>query len=726
MHHIKFLILIIIFMSFEVLAYAQSGTQTRIDRRAVVSRNNPHISEPDTLGAFTVGNGHFAFTVDATGLQTFPEEYANGTPLTTMSDWGWHSFPNTQGFTAEDAWVEKDFGRGHKEIYSGEFRTEGRQRDAANYLRQNPHRLNLGCLGFDMQSLDKLTDVSQTLDLWNAVITSSFKYDGQPYHVTTVCSPTTDKVAVRVRTKGRVELVFRVPYPTGKHSDAASDWSTDSPQTIKAEPIHNGLLLTVNIDSTTYQVRLKWNDKVTTRTDSKHVIRISAKNNIDLTAEFLEITAQDAEGNILDCRQRLRKGVGDTALHAQSFNDVWKASKRFWNDYWKKGGIVDFSRVRHPKAAELERRIVLSQYLMAVNDAGNTPPQETGLTYNSWFGKFHIEMLWWHQAQFALWGHPEILERSLDWMCTVAPKARAIALRQGFDGLRWMKMTDPSGAEAPSNVGSYLIWQQPHFIHLAELLYRCQTDDGARRRLIDKYALIIDETARFMYSFASFDSINNRYILKGTIPAQETLRADSTINPPLELSYWHWGLKTAQTWRERSGMKRLEAWDRMIALIAPLAASSDSLYLAAESAVDSYSNIRFISDHPAVLGAVGMLPQSPLADDAVMRNTLTWVMKHWNWDKTWGWDFPLTAMCAARLGCPDLAVEAIMMPCRTNTYLVNGHNYQDARLRVYLPGNGGLLTAVAMMLAGWDGADKPNPGFPQDWDIRWEGLSPLP
>ena len=27
---------------------------------------------------------------------------------------------------------------------------------------------------------------------------------------------------------------------------------------------------------------------------------------------------------------------------------------------------------------------------------------------------------------------------------------------------------------------------------------------------------------------------------------------------------------------------------------------------------------------------------------------------------------------------------------RTNTYLPNGHNYQDPRLRIYLPGNGGL------------------------------------
>ena len=63
------------------------------------------------------------------------------------------------------------------------------------------------------------------------------------------------------------------------------------------------------------------------------------------------------------------------------------------------------------------------------------------------------------------------------------------------------------------------------------------------------------------------------------------------------------------------------------------------------------------------------------------------------------------------------------MDKRTNTYLLNGHNYQDGRLRCYLPGNGGLLTAVALMCAGWDGCEVKNPGFPQDgtWDVRWGG-----
>jgi protein-glucosylgalactosylhydroxylysine glucosidase len=68
------------------------------------------------------------------------------------------------------------------------------------------------------------------------------------------------------------------------------------------------------------------------------------------------------------------------------------------------------------------------------------------------------------------------------------------------------------------------------------------------------------------------------------------------------------------------------------------------------------------------------------------------------------------------------------MEATKNTYLVNGHNYQRPGLTAYLPGNGGVLTAVAMMVCGWkDGSNHRCPGFPQDgsWSVKWEGLHPV-
>ena len=85
----------------------------------------------------------------------------------------------------------------------------------------------------------------------------------------------------------------------------------------------------------------------------------------------------------------------------------------------------------HARAPELERRVVLSQYLTRAQCIGQYPPQETGLTMNSWYGKFHLEMHWWHGVHFALWDRLDLLEQSLDWYAAALPNARATARRQG-------------------------------------------------------------------------------------------------------------------------------------------------------------------------------------------------------------------------------------------------------------------------------------------------------
>ena len=132
-----------------------------------------------------------------------------------------------------------------------------------------------------------------------------------------------------------------------------------------------------------------------------------------------------------------------------------------------------------------------------------------------------------------------------------------------------------------------------------------------------------------------------------------------------------------------------------------------------------------MTDHPSVLGTYGMLPATKGLDKDVMKNTFEKIWDDWEWHDTWGWDFPMTAMSATRLGFPQKAVDALLMPIITNTYLKNGHNYQTDRLRLYLPGNGGVLIALAMMTAGTD-ETKPLSGFPKDWKVKYEGLEKMP
>lgn len=687
------------------LLFALGISAQNIDRQAVVERNNPHVTQMDSLSSLSVGNGGFAMTVDGTGLQSFPERYSKGVPLGTMSDWGWHAFKNPENYKEQESWKYYDFGRGRKEPYATQVKDDKRAKAAGDWYRVNPHRLHLGTLGLSLGTDPKaIQNINQTLDMWAGEINSSFTYKGKNYQVQTVCDPEQDIIGTHITSSGKIAVDLRFPYPTGGHCDDACDWTKDNlHSTVLVNKTANAATLKRTIDATVYYVTLRWTGKANIKQTGKNRYQLVAGGKeLSLTCEYSEQPAKTEK----------------------NFAQVEADSKAYWENYWKTGAMVDFGACKDVRAKEMERRVVLSQYLLAIQDGGDTPPQETGLTYNSWFGKFHLEMILWHQAQFALWGHPELLDRSLSWYFKAEDNARKIAERQGFKGVRWMKMTDPDAGEAPSSVGSFLIWQQPHLIYLAELLYRANPTP----QVLQKYARLVDETAEFMGDFAEYDKQNDRYILRGCIAAQETLPAATTVNPPFELSYWHCALQIAQQWRERLGKARDAHWDDIINKISPLA-SKDSLYLAAETQPDSYTNVKMFSDHPAVTGAVGLLPyNSKQVNLDIMKNTEKWIWKNWKWDTSWGWDYPMMAMCAARMGEPQNAVGALMMKEQKNTYLISGHNYQDGRLRLYLPGNGGYLMAVAMMCAGWDGSTNPNPGFPQDgnWNVKWEGLKAMP
>ncbi|HWP40449.1 MAG TPA: hypothetical protein VNL70_05940, partial [Tepidisphaeraceae bacterium] len=398
-------------------------------------------------------------------------------------------------------------------------------------------------------------------------------------------------------------------------------------------------------------------------------------------------------------------------------DEAFELSRRFWRDFWTSGGAIDLSGSTDPRARELERRIVLSQYLTRVNCAGSLPPQETGLVCNSWYGKFHLEMHWWHGVHFAAWGRMQLLERSLGFYQRILPLARQNARRQGYRGARWPKMVGPDGVDSPSPIGPLLIWQQPHPIYYAELCYR----QNPTRQTLEQWKLIVEETADFMASYAVPDPTSGQYVLGPPIKiVSEHNDTNTTRNPTFELSYWRFGLRMAQQWRSRMGLAANPQWQQVLDYLSPLP-HKDGLYLTHE-ADDTYVTGNW--EHPALIGALGMLPGDGV-DATIMRRTLEKVMQVWQWDRCWGWDFPMTAMCAARVGRGELAVDALLIDSVKNRWLASGHVYQRENLTVYLPGNGGLLSAVAMMAAGWEGAPATGDaaGFPrQGWKVKWQGL----
>ncbi len=686
-----------------------------INRESLVRRHQVINTEMDTLGSLTLGNGGFAFTVDITGLQTFPEEYSRGIPLGTQSDWGWHRFPNQNQYDVSETMSLYPVG-GRDVAYSVQLREPARSREAVEYFRVNPHRLHLGVLGFafmdengNAADPDAIEPESQVLDLWEGEIRSSFKFFGEPVEVVTVCHPEMDLIAFHVRSEllasGRMKVRLSFAYPSGQHSDMACRWDLpEKHHSLLQDATSEGASIKRILDDTEYHVKLAWTSGARISESGKHVFELhSDSTSMDVSVLF---------------------APGGASTDLPEFEETRRLSNDAWKEFWLFGGAVDFSGSTDPRAHELERRVVLSQYLTRAQCAGENPPQETGLTYNSWYGKFHLEMAWWHLVHFSLWGRTEILEKSLAWYSGAAEEAGKTARRQGYEGVRWQKMTDPSGADSPSSVGSFLIWQQPHYIYFAELCYR----DSPTRETLEKYRDLVFATADFMASYALYNQAKDRYELGPVlIPAQECFDARTTFNPPFELSYWYWGLHTAIQWAERLESEVPAGWQEVLNKLSPLYAQ-DGLYVPAESVPLAYIEGTHMHDHPAVLGAYGALPGNSLLDTAIMRKTFDFVWENWQWEDTWGWDFPLTAMTAVRLGQPGKAIDALFMQPKTNTYLPNGHNFQDGRLRLYLPGNGGLLTAVAMMCAGYDGCTVPNPGIPKDgtWKVRWEGLLPMP
>ncbi|MDD3996981.1 MAG: hypothetical protein PHH86_04640, partial [Sphaerochaetaceae bacterium] len=396
---------------------------------------------------------------------------------------------------------------------------------------------------------------------------------------------------------------------------------------------------------------------------------------------------------------------------------------RWWGQFWAEGAAISFEGSRDTRAHELERRVILSQYLTAIQCMGSLPPQETGLTCNSWYGKFHLEMHVWHAAWAILYNHPALVERSLQYYRKIAPLARERARQQGYQGLRWPKMTDPCGADSPSTIGPLLCWQQPHLLYFSELLHHC-TQSSERAK---KYVDLVFEIVEFMVDYVQWDVETQRFVLgPPVIPAQENHPSESTLNPLFELEYFRWGIATAIEWKRRLKQDIPARWKHVLEHLSecPLDTVMNT-YMAHEHCPDTYGS--YADDHPSFLFAYGFLPSKKI-DVKHMSASFDAVLKHWRFESMWGWDFPAMAMTAARLGRQKDAIDLLLLDSPKNTYMPNGHNRQGTSeaLPLYLPGNGALLLAVAMMAGGWNGSTGNAPGFPDDgsWHVCHEGFVP--
>ncbi|MDR3170523.1 MAG: hypothetical protein LBU17_02715 [Treponema sp.] len=679
-----------------------------IDRKRLVSRHNPRYTKAEKDAPLSVGNGTFCFTADVTGLQTFPEHYADF-PLCTMANWGWHSYC-TADLSALRLTPYDTFGR-----QVGYATDDTGQEELFKALRQNAHKFHLGSIGFELpvkaSGIMACTLEEQRLSLWEGILSSVFVCAGALVSVETLVHPTEDTLCIRI-----VSLLLktgtlgvRLSFPYGSHKKTGADFSVpDLHTTAFIEKNAAGIVLRRTLDTTVYQVHIALGKGVSAAFDEPHTLRFTGTFDVmELSIRFVPVSIPTVPSETLPAHA----GVPPVFAEARA------ACVSFWERYWNEGAALDLSASRDGRALELERRVVLSQYLTAIQSRGTIPPAETGLTCNSWYGKFHLEMHYWHVAHFALWGRAQELRKSLDYYRRILPLSRELAASQGYRGVRWPKMCDPSGYNSPSSIAVLLVWQQPHPIFLAELCYRANPDPA----FLQEYRDVVVESAEFIQSFVHQDG--NRFVLGPPLmPAQERHDPRIVLNPAYEVAYFRWALVQATIWLKRLGEAPRRDFTEAAERLAPPAVK-DGCYLAHENCPDTFTSAPFYTDHPSMLAILGMLPGAGI-NPAVMSATLDQVLQCWDRESLWGWDFPMMAMTACRLGRREDAVRLLLLESPKNTYRGNGHNAQvgSADLPLYLPGNGGLLLATAMMAEGFDGDDGSGaPGFPDDGSFTVQG-----
>ena len=271
-----------------------------------------------------------------------------------------------------------------------------------------------------------------------------------------------------------------------------------------------------------------------------------------------------------------------------------------------------------------------------------------------------MEMTWWHLAHYALWDRWECADKALGCYRRFTPAARQLAAQLGYKGLKWQKSVGPEGRSAPwgRQPGAALEAAAP------DILRRVGIPAASTRATLDKWADIVEGTAEHMADYPRPGTTR-----PASVTSARSCRRASRASPAIPYSTLptgRWGLDTAQQWRERRGLARQPHWGEVRHNLAALPVVNGCFVHSSEW-TDTYTSRAW--EHPDPVGVLGMLPSIDGVDGRIARHTVARVWKTWDWNRVWGWDFPWTAMAAARTGQPQIAVEALLKDSSRNESL---------------------------------------------------------
>ena len=588
-------------------------------KKSDIIKYNLKFNHIDSKNSVTIGNGDFAITLDQTGTQSLYEIYKD-IPLSTMSNKNW--------FYKDKKDIKPSYVDGKAYML---FNLDNDPNYQIN--RQYPFKYSfMQILLYDNDKLidiNNIKDVKQELDLYKGIVTSSFNYKEKINKTISFIYQDHDEFNFKLQSDN-LNLALKFNYPSYTKNGYRLDILPNV--LVKEDRI---TLLYDDKNSLSFKLKSSSNYQIVENT------LIFDDNNVSFSLALDEIK----EGKLLD--------------------EFWKCDN---------GIIIDNE--------ELVKKMVLSKYLLHVNSTGIYPPQESGLTYNCWNSKFHLEMHLIHSLWNIYNNHVGDLVKSFDYYLSIMPSSLKRASLNGYKGLRFPKMTGPDGEDSPSNIGPLLIWQAPHILFMLQEIYYLYNKEN----IIKKYEPLISGTIDFMISFLTLK--DSKYqMLDPLLEACESIPLDRCQNPSFELEYWRYTLeRQPKIDTVLYGHQRYDYLDITSKIITPK--EDDGIYLKTYGVIDKYD---LYKDHPTE-GFLMSFFKSKIVDKEKMVKTIDYILKNMDLSSYWGWDFPFLGLSLLNCGEIEKSIEVTQLNTINNQYLYNGYNTSPRDdLKAYLPGNGAFL-----------------------------------
>lgn len=588
-------------------------------KKSDIIKYNLKFNHIDSKNPVTIGNGDFAITLDQTGTQSLYEIYKD-IPLSTMSNKNW--------FYKDKKDIKPSYVDGKAYML---FNLDNDPNYQIN--RQYPFKYSfMQILLYDNDKLidiNNIKDVKQELDLYKGIVTSSFNYKEKINKTISFIYQDHDEFNFKLQSDN-LNLALKFNYP----SYTKNGYRLDILPNVLVKEDRITLLYD---DKNSLSFKLKSSSKYQIVENTL----IFDDNNVSFSLALDEIK----EGKLLD--------------------GFWKCDN---------GIIIDNE--------ELVKKMVLSKYLLHVNSTGIYPPQESGLTYNCWNSKFHLEMHLIHSLWNIYNNHVGDLVKSFDYYLSIMPSSLKRASLNGYKGLRFPKMTGPDGEDSPSNIGPLLIWQAPHILFMLQEIYYLYNKEN----IIKKYEPLISGTIDFMISFLTLK--DSKYqMLDPLLEACESIPLDRCQNPSFELEYWRYTLeRQPKIDTVLYGHQRYDYLDITSKIITPK--EDDGIYLKTYGVIDKYD---LYKDHPTE-GFLMSFFKSKIVDKEKMVKTIDYILKNMDLSSYWGWDFPFLGLSLLNCGEIEKSIEVTQLNTINNQYLYNGYNTSPRDdLKAYLPGNGAFL-----------------------------------